>query len=65
MVSQENFDKLRTELSVKAKNELNFTLAASIIWLAIANVWSNGHPLIHSYYFSFCRLQFKTNQTSQ
>ena len=55
MVSQENFDKLRVELSVKAKNELNFTLVASIIWLAIAYVWSYGHPLIHSYYFPFCR----------
>ncbi|WP_157966064.1 DUF7010 family protein [Cognataquiflexum aquatile] len=55
MVSQENFDKLRIELSVKAKNELNFTLAASIIWLAIAYVWSNEHPLIDSYYFPFRR----------
>lgn len=63
MVSQENFEKLRIELSVKAKNELNFTLAASIIWLAIAYVWSNGHPLIHFYYIPFCGQQFKTNQT--
>lgn len=40
MVSQENFDKLRIELSVKAKNGLNFTLAAGIVWLAIAYVWT-------------------------
>lgn len=40
MVSKENFDNLRIELSVKAKNGLNFTLAAGIVWLAIAYVWT-------------------------
>lgn len=36
----ENFDGLRNELSVKAKNGLDFTLAASIIWLSIAFIWT-------------------------
>ncbi len=40
MITKEMFDKLRVELSVKLKNGLDFTLAASIIWLAIAFVWT-------------------------
>ncbi len=40
MIVKEDFDKLRIELSVKSKNGLDFTLAASIIWLAIAFVWT-------------------------
>lgn len=40
MVTKETFDKLRIELSVKAKNGMDFTLAASIIWMAIAFVWT-------------------------
>jgi len=40
MVPKETFDKLRVELSVKLKNGLDFTLAASIIWLAIGFVWT-------------------------
>jgi hypothetical protein len=40
MIAKETFDKLRIELSVKLKNGLDFTLAASIIWLAIAFLWT-------------------------
>lgn len=40
MIPKETFDKLRIELSVKLKNGLDFTLAASIIWLAIGFVWT-------------------------
>ncbi len=40
MISQESFDQLRKELSVKAKNGLDFTLAATIIWAAIAFLWT-------------------------
>lgn len=40
MVPKETFDKLRLELSIKLKNGLDFTLAASIIWLAIGFVWT-------------------------
>lgn len=43
MVTKENFDNLRVELSVKSKNGLDFTLSASIIWLLIAFIWTlNG-----------------------
>jgi len=40
MITQENFDKLRIELSVKSKNGLDFILSASIIWIAIAFIWT-------------------------
>ncbi len=40
MISKEDFDKLRLELSVKSKNGMDFTLAASVIWAAIAFVWT-------------------------
>jgi hypothetical protein len=40
MVSHENFDSLRNELSVKAKNGTDFILAASIIWMLIAFLWT-------------------------
>jgi len=32
-------DELRNELSVKSKNGIDFTLAASIIWLVIVFLW--------------------------
>jgi hypothetical protein len=40
MVTKENFDSLRNELSVKAKNGIDFILAASIIWMSIAFIWT-------------------------
>ena len=42
MIEKEAFDSLRIELSVKLKNGLDFTLSASIIWLAIAFIWTFG-----------------------
>jgi hypothetical protein len=40
MISKENLDSLRNELSVNSKNGMDFTLAASIVWLIIAYVWT-------------------------
>lgn len=40
MITKENFDKLRIELSVKSKNGLDFTFAAAIVWLLIAFIWT-------------------------
>jgi hypothetical protein len=40
MITDETFNNLRNELSIKSKNGLDFTLAASIIWLAITFVWT-------------------------
>ncbi|MDQ2721656.1 MAG: hypothetical protein M3Z26_18145 [Bacteroidota bacterium] len=33
-------DKLKIDLSVKAKNGIDFTLSASIIWFIIAYIWT-------------------------
>ena len=33
-------DKLRIELSTKAKNGIDFTLGASIIWFIVAYIWT-------------------------
>ena len=38
-MTPEKLDELRNELSVKAKNGIDFTLAASIIWLVIVFLW--------------------------
>lgn len=40
MIDEKQFDKLRIELSIKAKNGLDFTCSASIIWLAISYIWT-------------------------
>lgn len=40
MITQENFDKLRLELSVKSKNGIDFTFSAAIVWLLIAYIWT-------------------------
>jgi hypothetical protein len=36
----EKLNELMTELSMKAKNGIDFTLAASIVWLIIAYIWT-------------------------
>ena len=36
----EQLDELRVELSIKSKNGIDFTLAASIIWLVITFIWN-------------------------
>ena len=40
-MNQNSFDQLRLELSVKAKNGINFIMAATICWGIIAFVWMN------------------------
>lgn len=39
-MKQDQLDKLRIELSVKSKNGIDFTLAATLIWIAISFIWS-------------------------
>ncbi|HEY5463738.1 MAG TPA: hypothetical protein VIJ95_10825 [Hanamia sp.] len=39
-MTTEKLDELRNELSVKSKNGIDFTLAASILWLIIAYLWT-------------------------
>ena len=39
-MTAEKLGELRFELSVKSKNGIDFTLAASILWLIIAYLWT-------------------------
>ncbi|MFK7770564.1 MAG: hypothetical protein AB8F94_00440 [Saprospiraceae bacterium] len=39
-ISKLDLDNLRLELSLKAKNGINFIIAASIIWLMIGYIWT-------------------------
>lgn len=39
-MTTEKLNELRNELSVKAKNGIDFTLAASIIWIIISILWT-------------------------
>jgi hypothetical protein len=39
-MTTEKLDELRNQLSVNSKNGIDFTLAAGIIWLAIAFIWT-------------------------
>lgn len=40
----QEFAALRLELSIKAKNGLDFILAATLVWLAIAFIWALPYP---------------------
>lgn len=46
-------DTLRIELSVKAKNGIDFIIAASVIWLAIAFEWTLPHTSYTKSVFTF------------
>ncbi len=43
-MTQEILNSAKDELSIKAKNGIDFTMAASIIWLAIAFIWQQNYP---------------------
>ncbi|QJX49250.1 hypothetical protein HMJ29_13555 [Hymenobacter taeanensis] len=44
---------LRLELSVKAKNGLDFIVAASVVWAAIAFIWMLPHSPAHKAFITF------------
>ncbi|TXI70254.1 MAG: hypothetical protein E6Q41_01585 [Cyclobacteriaceae bacterium] len=54
MITQSNFDLLRIELSVKAKNGLNFIAAASLVWLIISFVWTLNYSAYNKSVLTFC-----------
>ena len=39
-MKKDQVDKLRNQLSVESKNGIDFTIAATIIWAAIAFIWT-------------------------
>jgi hypothetical protein len=52
-MTNESLDKLRVNLSVKAKNGLDFTLSAGVIWLIIAWVWTLNFKSYDKSVFTF------------
>ncbi|OUJ75891.1 DUF7010 family protein [Hymenobacter crusticola] len=53
MVSEQEFAELKLELSVKAKNGIDFIMAASIIWAVIAFVWTLPNSPAHNSFITF------------
>ncbi|GAA4496454.1 hypothetical protein GCM10023172_09760 [Hymenobacter ginsengisoli] len=53
MTSAQQLDAWRQELAVTAKNGLNFILAASLVWAAIAFVWTLPYPPARLGYITF------------
>ncbi len=52
-MTKHQFDNLRLELSTKAKNGLDFTLAAGIIWLLISFIWTIHNSAYNKSIFTF------------
>ncbi|GAB2954342.1 hypothetical protein GCM10027048_19660 [Hymenobacter coalescens] len=53
MVTQQDFDALRLELSVKAKNGVDFITAATLLWAAIAGIWALPYSVSQKALFTF------------
>ncbi len=53
MVRKQELDALRLELSVKAKNGLDFIVAATLVWAAIAFVWTLPNPPAQNGFITF------------
>ncbi len=47
------FEKLKLELSVQAKNGLDFIVAATIIWLIVAYIWTLPYSSYNKSIFTF------------
>jgi len=54
MVSEQDFAALKLELSVKAKNGLDFIAAASLLWAVIACVWTLPSSPAQRSLITFC-----------
>lgn len=54
MTIHNNLDQLRIELSVKAKNGLDFIVAASLVWLIISYVWTLNYTAYNKSILTFC-----------
>ncbi|WP_324674824.1 DUF7010 family protein [Hymenobacter sp. GOD-10R] len=53
MVSEQEFAALKLELSVKAKNGIDFIVAASIIWAVITFVWTLPNSPAYNSFITF------------
>jgi hypothetical protein len=52
-MTNESLTDLRTELSVKSKNGIDFTLAAGIIWIIISWIWTLNFKSYDKSVFTF------------
>jgi len=52
-MQKQAFEKLRLELSVQAKNGVDFIAAATVIWLIVAYIWSLPHSPYTKSIFTF------------
>jgi hypothetical protein len=53
MITNESLDSLRTDLSVKSKNGLDFTLSAGVIWIIITYIWTLDYKAYDKSVFTF------------
>ncbi|QIL77485.1 DUF7010 family protein [Hymenobacter sp. HDW8] len=53
MLLEKDFTALRLELSVKAKNGVDFIVAASILWSVITVIWMQPNPPSRNALFTF------------
>ncbi len=61
-MKKSDLDKLRLELSLGAKNGVNFIVAAGVIWFAIAYIWTLSYSSYNKRYFTI--LSAGTNDLS-
>jgi hypothetical protein len=54
MLSAKEFTALKLELSVKAKNGLDFIVAASVVWAGITAVWLLPYTVGTKCFLTFC-----------
>lgn len=54
MIDKNSFDHLRIELSIKAKNGIDFISAASLVWLAISYLWTLKITPYNQSILTFC-----------
>jgi hypothetical protein len=52
-MDQASFDRLRLELSVRAKNGLDFITSAAVVWLILAWVWTLPYSAYNRSVFTF------------
>jgi hypothetical protein len=52
-VDQVTFDRLRLELSVRAKNGVDFITSAAIVWLILAWIWTLPHSPYNRSVYTF------------
>jgi len=53
IMQQSTFDRLRLQLSVEAKNGIDFIASATVVWLFLAYIWTLPHSPYNKSIFTF------------